>query len=130
MSQTAKQRVLICKELVSFCDRLLMEIGSRQTPLLEILAQYEFRYLRISPQTVIGQAELYTALSDEDNRAVTEFLRSLGKSDSQTQKEMIDSFKEYMKNEERVYDEAYRKNARLYLAFGFFGGLLLSLLLI
>ena len=107
-----------------------MEIGSRQTPLLEILAQYEFRYLRISPQTVIGQAELYTALSDEDNRAVTEFLRSLGKSDSQTQKEMIDSFKEYMKNEERVYDEAYRKNARLYLAFGFFGGLLLSLLLI
>ena len=106
LSASSKNRVLICRELVSFCDMLSVDISFRNTPVTEYVS------------------------SLLENSELSAFLYSLGKSDSKSQLKLINAFREYIRGCETNYAEKYSKDSRLLISFGFFGGLILSLVLI
>ncbi len=130
LSETARRRVLLCRELLVFCDRLSQEIVTRKTPVKEILAKYPLQYLEITDEYITDKRAIHSPLSTEDSRFLSDFFYSLGKSDGKAQRVFIDGCREYIKNALTEYEAAYRKNARLYLSFGFFGGVLLSAVLL
>ncbi len=84
----------------------------------------------INAECIREKKKLASPLSDEDNEALSRLLFSLGKSDVNSQLTLIDGFKEYIKIKEEQYREEYDKNSRLYLAFGLFSGLVISVLIL
>ena len=120
---------------MSLCDLLSVDISFRASPvtalLCELLENGKLVHLGfISADNIKNRLDVSSPLSREENRELSEFLYSLGKTDSKSQLKLIESFKEYIRLAEHSYSEKHKKEAKLYLSFGFFSGALLSLLLV
>ena len=74
--------------------------------------------------------KINSPLSAEDNELVSDFIYSLGKSDSNSQLKLIETFRKSIEQSKRKYEVDYSENSRLYLAFGLFGGVVFSLIII
>lgn len=126
-----KEKCLICKELKQLCDILSIDISFRKNSVIRIIEENSFSHLDfIKPESVMNEKLLDTPLSDEENKELSAFLYSLGKSDTKSQLMLIEGFREYIEICEKSYDERYSKNAKLYRVLGVFSGALMSLMLI
>ena len=125
----------ICRELGLLCNALLCDISFRSTPVLPLLdallSSDDYKSLNfISNENIKSRKEIQSPLKAEENTELSGFLYSLGKSDARSQELLIQSFREYIQKSENAYREKYQRDFRIYIAFGFFGSAVLSLILI
>ena len=114
---------------------LSVDISFRNTPVTEYVSSLldgdGFSRLDfITAENIKVKSVVRSPLSAEENSELSAFLYSLGKSDSKSQLKLINAFREYIRGCETNYAEKYSKDSRLLISFGFFGGLILSLVLI
>ena len=130
----SKQKITVCNQLVHFCDLLVVDFGYSLTPTVllvdnllknESLQSLDF----ITQEHIKSKTTVNSCLNDNENEKISEFLYSLGKTDIKGQIKLVESFKKYMQICGDNYLQSYNKNHKLYLSFGFFGGLAVSLIL-
>jgi stage III sporulation protein AB len=134
-SNDLKQKILVCRQLSVMCDLLLIDLGYTVTPIYQLLDKVlndeRLNKLNfISFDNVKKYKNVESCLAYSDNQELSNFLYSLGKSDVKSQINLITGFKEYINIREADYNTQYSKNSKLYLSFGFFGGVVISLVLI
>lgn len=130
-SQRARTRVEICTELLQLCDLLILDVSFINTPLTELINGFSFKYLDfLTIDNIVKKRCIKSPLTSDENREISTFLYSLGKSGPESQKTLIKGFKEYVNHLMSKYTAEYEKNSKLYLSFGFFSGALISLVLI
>ena len=127
--------MLVCEELERLCDLIAADLDYRLTPtvtlLQELLLREDLRHLHfITTDCVMHFRVLSSVLSTEENRALSHYLFSLGKSDVKSQQRLTQHFKAYICQFKAEYREKYCKDARIYPACGFFFGITVSLLLV
>lgn len=133
LSDSSKKRITVCSELASMCDMLLLDLDYRVTPVTELLKKTlkseTLRHISfISNENVMKKCKISSCLSKAENDELSGFLYALGKSDIKSQKRLISGFKEYIKNSQEIYSEKHRKDSKLYVTFGFFFGIVISLI--
>lgn len=73
---------------------------------------------------------IHTELDFVHNERINALFNNLGKSDVDSMLSLISSFRAYMIDVCRKYEEYYKTHARLYIAFGLLGGAAVSLMFI
>ena len=132
-SKRLKEKCLICSELASFCDSMLIDLEYSVTPVTDLVNKLKGSYRHIdflNYECIINRTDISTPLSKAENGEISCFLNSLGKSDVKAQIKLVSGFREYIKAVEEKYSEEYSRYSKIYLSFGFFGGVILSLILI
>lgn len=71
-----------------------------------------------------------TELDDEDNEKINFLFQNIGKTDYASMLSLIESFKQNMMISRKRYEDYYKNHSRLYIAFGIFGSLAVTLVLI
>lgn len=117
------------------CDMLCLDLGYTVTPITQllnkILLDERLKNLSfISSENIKSSKQVNSCLSGNENTEISQFLYSLGKSDIKSQISLIQGFKEYINSAEAEYNALYNKNSKLYISFGFFGGVVISLILL
>lgn len=131
MSRKLKEKVIICSELLRLCDILSIDILNKNNSLITLLEDRRFKSLCfINSDMLKNEREVNSPLRREDNKLISDFVYSLGKSDSQSQLKLISSFRESIKLSREKYQADYSKNSRLYPAFGAFAGIVFSLIVL
>lgn len=133
--EKSKQKINICNQLIHFCDLLLIDYGYALTPTVllvenllndDALSDLDF----ITHNHIKSRMSVKSCLSEEENEKISEFLYSLGKTDIKGQIKLVESFKSYIQLCRDNYSEYHKKNYKIFLSFGFFGGLAVSLILV
>ncbi len=131
VSDKAREKVLICKELLQLCDLLALDIGYRNTPLGELISGLPFKRLGfLTIEKIKSRGKMDLPFTEDENSELALFLYSLGKSDSKSQLKLIEAFKQYVSEMKNNYYEKYVKSSKLYISFGFFFGTVISLVFI
>ena len=133
LSNRIKHKIDICKELVSLCDDLMLDLNYKITPiegLLEGKLADKNKLDFINFECVKNRVEINSDLSDEENRELAGFLYSLGKSDVHSQLKLIGSFREFAEYSKNQYIQQYQKNSKVYISLGLFTGIVLSIVLV
>ena len=135
LSKKLEKRVKICFQLSSLCDALLYDMSYRATPvctLLQTLIKSEsFAELSfISDENIKHEKEIVSCLKSAENKELSRFLYSLGKSDIINQKRLIEGFKTYILHSLDYYEQAKTKNTKLYITFGAFFGIVSALIIV
>lgn len=133
LCEKLKTKILICRELSSLCDSLLLDLEYRVTPARELLEKLlssgKATHLSfISSDCLSAKRDILSPLSRSENEEISLFFYSLGKSDISSQKKLILSFREYINKAETAYSEKYKKDSKLYVSFGLFFGIVFSLI--
>ncbi len=74
--------------------------------------------------------DITTELNSVDNERINNLFKNVGKVDIDSMLELLSSFKMNITESNKNYEEYYKTHSRLYIAFGIFGGLVISLVLI
>lgn len=112
---------------------LLFDLEYRITPAKELLenalcSENTGHLGFISSECLNEKKRIISPLSKSENSEISSFLYSLGKSDVNSQKILISSFKEYINYSLKTYSEKYKKDSKLYVSFGLFFGIVFSLI--
>lgn len=127
-----KERVEICDELCALCDGLLIDLGYSVTPIKILVNNLCSQYMHISfinEDFIENKSFVATRLNNTENEEISRFLYSLGKSDLQSQKNIVAGFKEYITQSKNKYKKEHDKNGKMYICFCSFSGIILSLVL-
>jgi stage III sporulation protein AB len=135
LSNKAKEQYVICEQLIIFCNMLLIDFGYTKTSATKLvdktLQNEQLCKLDFINSDFVKQLKKPTSsLSDDENLSLAEFLFSLGKSDIKGQISLTENFKEYLLQIKNKYYQNYVKNSKLYITFGFFSGVVFSLVMI
>lgn len=133
LSNKIKHRIDICKELVSLCDELMLDLNYKITPIASLLQGKltdKKSLAFIDFECVKNRAEIRSDLSDEENGELSDFLYSLGKSDVHSQLRLIKGFRQYIEYSKNQYIHEYKRNSKVYISLGLFAGIVVSLVLI
>lgn len=133
LCEKSKKKVVICKELMSFCDILLLDLDYKITPAKDLvdkaLSSGKMPHIDfISVKNLSDKKQVDSILSKSENFEISQFMFSLGKTDVNTQKKLISGFKEYINNSLNYYSERHKKDSKLYVSFGLFFGIVFSLI--
>ena len=71
-----------------------------------------------------------TELDKEDNERINFLFKNIGKTDTASMLSLIETFRQNMQLSRNKYEEYYKSHSRLYIAFGVFGSLAVTLVLI
>ena len=74
--------------------------------------------------------EIKTDLSESENEKLCVLFRVLGTTDSASMLDMINSFSKTIEDSKEKYLGNFKSHSRLYIAFGVFGGMAVSILLV
>lgn len=135
LSSEMKKRIEIWEQLNSLCNRLLQDITFYETPMLllveNLLCDDEYKLLSfISADCLKQKAIPASRLKREENEEISRFFYSLGKSGIENQIMLINNFKNYACGKKEEYTECYKSKSRLYISYGAFFGIVVSLILI
>ena len=123
MSYSLREKELICRELVNLCDVISIDISYRKNSVMTLINDCAFKRLSfITPECITDRNALSSPLSSEENRELSGFLYSLGKSDMKSQLLLVSGFKEYISLRGERYAGLCDKNSKLYIALGLFAG--------
>ena len=126
-----KRKAETASELIMFCDMLMLDIEFRNTPLTELLKSFDFRYLDfLKIENIKNKEYISLPFNSNENEKLSSFLYQLGKTDIKGQLSIIKGFKEYSDIIYKKYSSQYEKSSKLYVSFGFFGGVIISLMII
>lgn len=133
LSNNLKRKYIICKELESMCDSMIIDLSYKVTPIKELLEASSVKYdclNFISIDNLSCKGKVDSCLNNVENQEISDFLYSLGKSNSTTQIRIIEGFKGYIHSCADKYENMFKRNNKLYISFGLFGGIILSLMFI
>ena len=133
LCERLRTKILICTELTEVCDSLLLDLEYRRTPAKELLNaalnSEKTKHLSfISSDCISVKTAVASPLSKRENEEISGFLYSLGKTDVNSQKRLISSFRDFISLSQKAYTEKYRKDSKLYVSFGLFFGIIFSLI--
>lgn len=74
--------------------------------------------------------DIKTELDKEDNERINFLFKNIGKTDSASMLNLIEAFKQNMLVSRKNYEDYYKSHSKLYIAFGMFGSLAVTLVLI
>ena len=74
--------------------------------------------------------DIKTELDAEDNERINFLFENIGKTDTSSMLGLLETFKQNMLQSRKRYDEYYKNHAKLYVMFGIFGGIAITLVLI
>ena len=130
ISKKSADRITVCDELIFLCELINVDLSYKMTPatvLIDALLKDE----RLKHLGFINSAALVNSLlCNKDNKEISEFLYSFGKSDRENQIKLVNAFKNYITESEKKYKEVYNRDSKLYRAFGFFGGVAIAVILL
>lgn len=133
LSNNLKTKICICSELSKLCDELSVDLNYNVTPVIRLFDEKisNKSHLKfISTENIKSNALLNSNLSRDENRELSSFLYSLGKSDVTTQLMLINGFKQYIELSKNQYKKQYEKYSKLYLCYGAFFGIALTVVLV
>lgn len=135
ISKKAADRVTVCGELIFLCELIIVDLSYKVTPatalITNLLNDDRMKHLDfIKTDAVIDKSKIESVLCDKDNREISDFLYSFGKSDRENQIKLVNAFKNYITESEKKYKDVYSRNSNLYKAFGFFGGVAIAVILL
>lgn len=132
-SNKIKTKIEICSELSAFCEELMLDLSYTVTPIIQ-LAENKLegkKHLDFIDSGCIKTKKIFSSLlSSAENSELSNFLYSLGKSDLNTQIKLIEGFKTYIEYSKNQYSTQYDKSSKVYVCYGAFIGITLSLILI
>lgn len=132
-SYSLKNKCDICGELIRLCDDLTVDLNYKITPINDLLTSLLIDNKKLSfidLDCVKENRILNSPLKREENKEISSFIYSLGKSDVKSQIKIINGFKLYLSKCEERYLEDYNKHKKLYTSLGVFIGLTISIILI
>lgn len=132
-SSRLRTKIEICTELSAFCDELILDLSYSVTPIIQLVEKKfeDKKHLNfISSKCIKCKSSLISPLSQAENSELSSFLYSLGKSDLKTQIKLIQGFKDYIEYSKNQYSVHYDKSSKVYVCYGAFIGIVVSLVLI
>lgn len=135
LSRDIYEKIEMCTSLLELCSILRTEISVRKTPIRTIVKQISenemFSLLNFMNEQMLYSIQIpKTSLSDVHNKKIGEFIYSLGKDETGSQLESIDTFEEFTKNLKLKYESEYKSKSRLYITVGTAFGIILCIMLI
>lgn len=134
MAQKLKNKYVICCELLEMCSLMSVEIGYYSNDTKAVVrnlskepALSHLNFLKTyNPESI----NILTDLSDSENEKINALFRILGTTDSASMLDVINSFSKSMEESKEKYCCKLKSHSKLYIAFGIFGGMAVSILLV
>ena len=124
----------MAKELVDMCALLAIELEFSVNESGKIIRRLSneptLSHLSFLKNINLENVDIKTELDSDDNERINFLFQNIGKTDSDSMLNLLKAFKQNMTESRKRYDEYYKNHAKLYVAFGVFGGLALTLVLI
>jgi len=134
MAQRLKNRYLLCSELIEMCNLIKIEIGYFSNDTGKIIKNLSeepsLSRLKFLKTLDLENIHIKTELNETENEKINSLFKMLGSADSISTIEMVDSFKASIEESRRRYLNYSKSHSRLYIAFGIFGGIAVSIVLI
>lgn len=129
-----KRRCIIAQEIIEMCSLMEVEFGYSLSDSKQIVKRLAYEpmlsHLDFLRNFDFEKIEIITELNNTDNERLNSLFNNLGKIDSESMIKLISSFKVNMSESLKKYEDYYKTHSRLFVAFGVFGGLMFSLVLI
>lgn len=129
-----KKKCTVAKELVEMCSLMAIELEFSVNESGKIIRRLSneptLSHLAFLKNINFENIDIKTELDGEDNERINFLFENIGKTDSESMLNLLENFKQNMTESRKRYDEYYKNHARLYVAFGIFGGLAITLVLI
>lgn len=119
LKNNLKQKVLVCDEIVSFCDKALIDVTYLQRPI-------DNDFLN---EVRAGQ-EIKTILSKEENIKLNDFYKSFGKSDVNNEITKLNNLKDYFTISRNEYEKICTSKSKIYISLSIGIGIIISILII
>lgn len=134
MVQKLRIKYQVCCELIQMCNLMSVEIGyfSNETKLVvnNLSKEPALSHLKFLKSFDPENVNIKTELSALENEKINALFRMLGTTDSYSMLDMISSFCRFMEESKDKYYSDFKSHSRLYIAFGVFGGMAVSILLV
>lgn len=127
MLKALRNKINYCDELISFCELLINELNYSANSIPIIIKKSK---INLDVNCLSEKTSIDTVLSKEENDRLSDFVYSLGKSDKNTQINIVNSFLDYIKNIKNNYQLMLQTKSKIYISFGVCSGIILSLILI
>lgn len=129
-----RRKCIVSKELLEMCDLMAIEFSYSVTESTKIIKRLSSEpslcHLCFLKDFNFENIDISTELSEVDNERINSLFRNIGKVDVNSMLELLSSFKLNMTESNKNYEEYYKTHSRLYIAYGIFGGIVVSLVLI
>lgn len=129
-----RRKCLISKELIEMSELIAIELQFSAQESGRIIKRLcdepTLSHLSFLKAIDLENVDIKTELNKEDNERVNFLFENIGKTDISSMLDLVEAFKQNMKQSKKSYDEYYKNRARLYVMFGIFGGLAITLVLI
>lgn len=133
MAQKLKNKYIICSELIEMSNLMSIEIGYFSNDTVKIISNLcnepSLSHLKFLKNIDLENIHINTELSDTENEKINSLFKMLGSADSDSTIEMVNSFKASMEESKNRYLNYFKSHSRLYIAFGIFGGIAVSIVL-
>lgn len=129
-----KRKCIVSREIVEMCTLMSVELCFSASDSKRIVSRLSnepsLSHLDFLNGFDFENIEIKTELDSVDNERLNLLFKNLGKTDSKSMLDLIEAFKSNMRQSVKKYEEYYKSHARLCIAFGVFGGLTLSLVIV
>lgn len=129
-----KRKCIISREVLEMCDLMSIEFNfsvNESTKIIKRLSnEPSLEHLTFLKNFNFENIDISTELNAIDNERINNLFRNIGEVDINSMLELLSSFKMNMIESNKNYENYYETHSRLYIAFGIFTGLVISLVLI
>lgn len=134
MAQRLKSKYIICCELIEMCSLMSIELGyfsnDTETIVKNLACEPTLSHLHFLKSFNPEKIDIKTELSTSENEKLNALFKMLGTTDSSSMLDMLESFKASIEESKRQYMSCFKNHGRLYIAFGIFGGIAVSIVLV
>ena len=129
-----KRKCVISSELIEMCNLMAIELEFSVNETAKIIKRLcnepTLSHLDFLKHLSFENIDIKTELDKEDNERINFLFKNIGKTDSASMLNLIEAFKQNMQISRKKYEDYYKSHSRLYIAFGIFGSLAVTLVLI
>lgn len=129
-----RRKCLISKELVEMSELMAIELefSARESGRIvkRLCDEPTLSHLDFLQSIDFENVDIKTELDGEDNERINFLFENIGKTDTSSMLNFLETFRQNMEQSRKRYDEYYKNHARLYVMFGIFGGFAITLVLI
>ena len=133
-SYKLKRKCCISSELIEMCNLMAIELEFSVNETGKIIKRLcnepTLLHLDFLNDLSLENIAIKTELDKEDNDRINFLFKNIGKTDSASMLSLIEAFKQNMQMSRKKYEDYYKSHSRLYIAFGIFGSLAATLVLI
>jgi len=134
MLQKLKNKYIICCELIEMCNLMSIEINYFYNDTRKIIrnlsAEPALSHLTFLKSIDLENIHIKTELDDSENEKINSLFKMLGSTDAASMMNMIHAFKAAVQESKVKYYGYFQSHGKLYIAFGFFGGIVVSIILV